>query len=137
MVFRDNLLGDDGGIIGNLFNNTEMATPENLSSFKNPILFLMLILLSSCAQKTTSSQNPVPSQAVFATVVDYSELDGCTYLLELADGVKLQPVNLSDEFKRKGLKLFITYKFQDGMSTCMAGRMVSLTSAVIAKEDNR
>lgn len=38
------------------------------------------------------------------------ELDGCTYLLELQDGSKLQPVTLPVEFQHGGLKVRIKYK---------------------------
>lgn len=106
-------------------------------------LICMFFTITSCSEKTTPPEKTTAPDkitgpgAFFATVVDYSELDGCTYLLELADGQKLQPINLPEDFKRKGLKLFITYKLHDGMSTCMAGKMVTLNSAAIAKEDNR
>ena len=115
-----------------------MATPENLNRLKQLLFLCIAITVSACSEKTTTATTPPhTAQAVIATVVDYSELDGCTYLLELSDGQKLQPVNLSEEFKRKGLKLFITYKYYDGMSTCMAGRMVTVISATIAKDDSR
>ncbi len=115
-----------------------MGVQKNLKRLFLWIASGSVALIYSCATKTTA---PVASsdqqQAVFATVIDYSEVDGCEYLLELSDGKKLQPINLTDEYKRKGLKLFITYKFHDGVGICMAGRMVSLTSVSMAKEDKR
>ena len=102
---------------------------------------LVAMLVMACNQKTqTTPPAPTPTpteRAWFATVIDYSELDGCNWMLELSDGKKLQPVNLGDEYKRKGLKLFITYKIYDGVSTCMAGKMVTLTSVDFAKEDKQ
>lgn len=117
-----------------------MATSKYLSSF---LVLFSFILFNACAQKTTpvvpdSTVPPVANEgSVFAKVVDYSELDGCTWILELSDGQKVQPVNLPEEFKRKELKLFVTYKFFDGSNTCMTGRMVTITSASIAKEDKQ
>ncbi len=99
--------------------------------------FIILILISGCASKKKVPATPADKQAVYAKVIDYSEIAGCTYLLELSDGQKLQPVNLQEEYKRIGLKLFITYKPYDGVSVCMTGKMVTLTSVSIAKEDNR
>lgn len=115
-----------------------MATSKNLIVNISRICILVCTALTfiSCNKKSIpeTTEQPKPT-AVFALVVDYSELDGCTYLLELSDGQKLQPVNLREDLQRKGLKLFITYKNHDGVSTCMAGKMVTITSAEIAKID--
>ena len=103
------------------------------------ILFSMMIsfLLTACASRNNTVAAPPDKQAVFAQVIDYSEIAGCTWILELSDGQKLQPVNLSEEYRRKGMRLFITYKIYDGVSVCMTGKMVTLTSVSVAKEDNR
>ena len=99
-------------------------------------LFLLL-LMQGCAPKKDVPVTTPDKQAVFAKVIDYSEVSGCTYLLELSDGKKLEPVNLEEQYRRVGLKLFITYKIYDGVSVCMAGKMVTLTSVSPAKEDHR
>ncbi len=121
-----------------------MATSKNLIRIASVFLLLLsqMVIISchkksvpAAAEEKTEVAVEATAQAVYALVVDYSELDGCTYLLELSDGQKLQPVNLQEDFKRKGLKLFITYKMHDGVSNCMAGRMVTLTSASIAKQE--
>jgi len=111
-----------------------MATSKNLNIIRFASVLMMLLIFSSCAQKATPTVDAPPAGSVPVTVLDYSELDGCTFILELADGQKLQPVNLSEEFKKKGLKLYVSYKVSDGMSVCMAGRMVTLTSVTLAKE---
>ena len=92
---------------------------------------------SGCKAQKKIPATPAEKQAVWAKVIDYSEIAGCTYLLELSDGQKLQPVNLQEEYRRAGLKLFITYKVFDGVSVCMTGKMVTLTSVSMAKEDGR
>ncbi|MDQ3049546.1 MAG: hypothetical protein M3Q95_01540 [Bacteroidota bacterium] len=107
---------------------------------KTYITFLIIgicAFLGSCSNKTVVTETVATDTAVFATVVDYSELDGCTFLLELSDGQKLQPENLGEAFKKKGLKVFITYKIYNGISNCMAGKMVTLNSITVAKEDKR
>ena len=100
-------------------------------------ILIILMTIHGCAPKKDVPAAPPGKQAIFARVIDYSEVAGCTYLLELSDGQKLQPVNLDEKYRKTGLKLFITYKIYDGVSVCMAGKMVTLSSVSIAKEDNR
>ena len=62
-----------------------------------------------------------------ATVINYA-LDGCAFMLQLEDGKKLEPVNLSEEFKKDNIKVWIKYQHYKGNSICMAGEMVTVTS---------
>lgn len=88
------------------------------------IALLLSVLFLSCAgTKSSETVAGIP-----ATVIDYSELDGCRFLLELEDGRKLEPVNLQEKYMKHGLKVLITWKNADGMSICMAGTMAELTS---------
>jgi|GEM_PF-2373203 len=64
---------------------------------------------------------------VKATVVNYT-LDGCTFMLQLADEKKLEPVNLTDEFKKDNFKVWVKYQHYSGNSVCMAGEMVTITA---------
>ena len=63
-----------------------------------------------------------------ATVVDYSGLDGCGLLLQIADGKLLLPIN-GDEFDLMvGESVIISYHQADGMSICMKeDQIVELT----------
>lgn len=60
-------------------------------------------------------------------IKDYSSLDGCTFMVELNDGEKLQVINLND-FDVKiedGNKISISYYKTEAMAgICMAGKMV-------------
>ena len=106
-----------------------MGTGKNIVA-NYAIFFLMLLLIISCSgQKQTSSVNP---KGTPAKVIDYRELDGCEFLLELGDGTKLQPVNLDSQFKKDKLEVLITWKKYDGVSICMAGEMIELTSITLA-----
>jgi len=96
-----------------------MATQKNL------ILFSILLAAGSCSPKTTTT--PTPAGTVIVTVIDYRELDGCEFLLVMDNQQKLQPDNLPEEFKKDGTQLRVLFKYTDGMSVCMAGKMVSLT----------
>jgi hypothetical protein len=67
--------------------------------------------------------------AVDAIVRDYTGLSGCTWVLELQDGQRLEPVNLHefDVPLRDNLPVRITYSVEEDMfSICMVGPMVNL-----------
>ena len=62
-----------------------------------------------------------------ATVIRYS-LDGCSWMLALKDGKKLQPENLKADFQKDKLEVWIRYQLKKGgMSICMAGEIVTIT----------
>ena len=108
-------------------------------------LFLIpyILYLSSCHCKKVAS----PTQATTteqkrdfeaegytkATVISY-EIDGCTYLLKLSDEKKLEPTNLSADFKKDQLAVWIKYvPKKGGVSICMAGQMVEISDIQIRK----
>jgi hypothetical protein len=91
------------------------------------IWIMLFFLFNACAAVKNNDSQPIPSGAIEVTVIDYRELDGCTFLLEQQDKKKLQPVNLPAEFQKNGLRLYVNYKNVDGMGICMAGTMVELT----------
>lgn len=94
------------------------------------IVLLLLTSLLSCAVVKSSET----VTGIRATVIDYRELDGCRFLLELEDGRRLEPVNLEEKFMKHGLKVLITWKNAEGMSICMAGTMVEITSIRLAEK---
>jgi hypothetical protein len=61
-----------------------------------------------------------------AKVVDAAGLDGCGFLLELEDGSKLQPLNLSDAFRINNLEVIVKVKPENRSGICMAGKIVSI-----------
>lgn len=56
------------------------------------------------------------------------ELDGCSWIIELENGDRLQPINLeSMNFElSENKKVTISYEAVDAMSICMAGKTVEL-----------
>lgn len=111
--------------------------------------FLINLLLAStsfifwnCDQEPMST---TCDQGVFATVKDLTGLDGCGFVFELADGSRLEPVQigfcgtppLSKEITENPLYNFqfvngkqvrITFEeVPDAMSICMVGKMVRIT----------
>jgi hypothetical protein len=111
-----------------------MATSKNMMEVFRLTTIVVFLALIACAKPTTPERTGQTPTGILVTVVDYTGLDGCTYLLQQADGQKLQPVNLGEEFRKNDLKLYVTFKNHDGVSTCMAGKMVTLTDVKVADD---
>jgi hypothetical protein len=68
-----------------------------------------------------------------ATIISY-QVDGCTFILQLSDGKKLQPYNLSDEFKKDQLTVWVKYVPKKNVfNSCMAGQVVELSDIQLRK----
>lgn len=82
---------------------------------------VLLSIAYSCDKK------PCCENAEIATIKDLSGLDGCSFMVELTNGKKLQVLNLND-FDVKvedGKKILISYHEVEGMAgICMAGKIV-------------
>lgn len=92
--------------------------------------YLIYLLLFSFIGACNSSKNAnTMSCATTGVVKDFSGLDGCGLLIELADGSKLEPAEIVDNFKLKdGQRIAFDYEeLSDMMSICMAGRIVRIT----------
>jgi len=102
-----------------------------LNKHKQIALILFIILLNACSHKVAGTKAFPPEETkegyTKATVINYA-VDGCSWLLQLEDGKKLEPANLSDEFKKDKLKVWVQYQIKKGgMSICMVGEMVTIT----------
>ena len=64
---------------------------------------------------------------VKATIINYT-LDGCSFMVQLEDGKKLEPVNLQMEFRKDNFKVWIKYQYYKSNSICMAGEMATITA---------
>lgn len=59
------------------------------------------------------------------TILDYSKLDGCTWMIMTDDSTLLRPMNLDSTFQQNKLKVWVKYKPTKPMvSVCMAGKSV-------------
>jgi hypothetical protein len=65
-----------------------------------------------------------------AMVLDYHDLDGCTYILVLRNQKKLQPLNLPDTFQGDSIDVYISYKVSGQPSVCMVGTTVTLNKII-------
>ena len=84
---------------------------------------LTILLLLACNKNKCAD-------AVKAELKDLSGLDGCGFVLELENGNKLEPLNLSD-FDidlNDGKKIWVSYHLTTNMiaTTCMVGDIVEI-----------
>lgn len=89
---------------------------------------LFAFFLGSCGD-SNDIQEPIEEQLINAEFRDFSGLDGCMWVIELEDGAKLEPINLSDfdVLPLEGKKIAMTYVARlDMSSVCMVGTIVEL-----------
>src|SRR4051812_47827488 len=103
--------------------------------------FSFLIVGCHCKKKASAdSKTTVEVKKNFdkegyvkATVINYT-IDGCTFLLQLADEKKLEPTNLPEAFKKDNLSVWVKYvDKKDAMSICMAGQIVEISDIQLRK----
>ena len=82
-----------------------------------------LLLLTGCPEE--GCENGVPSM-----LLDYTGLSGCSWIIQLQSGEKLEPLNLEDFdlTPADSMLVHVTYeKKPTMMSVCMVGKMVEIT----------
>lgn len=88
----------------------------------NYLLIFLFIGIYSCAskekatktnQEETAQDEPTIDQNMkAATLVDYSERDStCSLLLVLEDGNVLQPLQIDNEYRKDGIKVWIDFSY--------------------------
>ncbi len=91
---------------------------------------------SETKTKTSATQPKIDFEKngyVKASVINY-EVDGCGFLIQLEDGKKLQAANLSSEYRKDKLPVWVKYTpKKGGMSVCMAGQMIELSDIQLRK----
>ena len=94
---------------------------------RSKILLFALILFASGSLAACSKDKCKDSEK--AKLVDMTGLDGCTFMLELNSGDRLEVINWGDweVHKEDGKKIWVSYKESEGASICMAGKMVEVT----------
>ena len=103
---------------------------------KRSLTLLAIIFLSLGAMVTTSckSKKQAPPEIDYAalgyksaTVINY-EVDGCQWMIEMADGKKYEPNNMQEDFRKDKLKVWVKYTVVKGaMTICMAGEVIKLS----------
>jgi hypothetical protein len=101
--------------------------------------FIVAMLIFSCGSTAPSATAEGPQQKkdglVEAMVLDYHELDGCTFILSLDDGTKLEPTNLPESFRKDSLKVMVKYSIIKRASICMVGKMVTVSEIKTCTEE--
>ncbi len=99
-------------------------------------VFLSAIVLTFLSNKCEKSGNdPAPyasscENPVVITTNDLTGLDGCTWVLTLEDGTRLEPINLKTYIPTpvEGEKVWVSLAPAKNMaSICMVGPMVEIT----------
>ena len=96
---------------------------------------IFLFVNSCCCHKSVVKAENNPSgqtrlqafenEGFFKASVYAFPVDGCTFMIHLQSGEKLEPINLKQEFAKDSLPVWIKYHPNiGGMSICMAGRQV-------------
>ncbi|MCB0677454.1 MAG: hypothetical protein KDC30_12235 [Saprospiraceae bacterium] len=84
---------------------------------------LMLASLGACHSSKPAAEEPAQDCPTPGVVRDMSQLDGCRFLIELANGVRLLPADgIPDDFPlTDGMAIKFDYEVLEGqMSICMA-----------------
>ena len=113
---------------------------------KKSLLFSFLIIIASIfyscqSQKKISKQATPTSVNDFqnngyesAIVLDKTGLDGCGFVLQIASGKILEPLNLGADFKKNNLAVWIKYvSKKNTVSICMSGEVVTLSDIQLRK----
>ncbi len=92
------------------------------------ILLRFFLILSLATVLWGCPENKCP-EGVDAMLVDYSHLAGCSWILELPDGQRLQPLNL-DDFEMEptdSMLVKVTFTLTEDMAgICMVGKMANI-----------
>ncbi len=89
------------------------------------VLGLALLLVSNC--KIGRNKQDISLCNTVGTFVDYSHIDGCTYLIELENGDKLLPATILDTsfLPEDGMRVLFGYReLKDAATLCMAEDLV-------------
>lgn len=110
------------------------------------------VLIQCSPEEIVPEENDLEGCTTPATIRNFAGLDGCGYLLALNDGSILEPLKLVMcgpppqsimtlhdplfDFQEDGLKVFIDYGDHEGVSACMAGKLVRITCITRASSSN-
>lgn len=92
------------------------------------LIVMMLVTGFTACQK--DNQSGTCQNAVRATFKNLTGLDGCGYVLEIADGTRLEIANLNELnlTPEDGMQVRVTYSAApDQASICMVGPIVRVT----------
>ena len=87
------------------------------------VLALLIVAIQSCSKESECENSNS------AKLVNMTGLDGCSWMIELGDGTKLEPINL-DDFNinlQENKKIWVVYHTAAQMaSICMHGEIATI-----------
>lgn len=126
------------GSAAQFLNDTDIENPKMIPD-KNGIYRLIYTVIDH-KQKTYSDTTSIwvnPVQCEYSgTVKDYTGLDGCSLIIELDNGTKLEPYNIVPNIVLKdGQRVKVSYTELSNMaSICMVGKIVRLDCVTIISQ---
>lgn len=91
------------------------------------ILLGMALSANKCNESKKGNEDIIRDKT--GVVIDRHNLDGCGFLIQLDNGTKLEPIEVTPEFEfTEGQRIKVSYQHLEGVaSTCMAGELVRIT----------
>lgn len=102
---------------------------NHVLQLKSIFIFLagVFFIYACCtAKKQSSTQLQSDDGYQTVTVIDYSELSGCGFILIINDSTKLIPENLLNSYKKNNLMVKVKYKVTNKPNTCMVGKTITI-----------
>ena len=115
-----------------------------MKSIIHHIVFIIinLAILSSFQSCNVFKKESTVSTETISPFIEYTKatiikntVDGCSWMLQLEDGKKLEPKELKKEFKLENLKVWLLYDVYKDYSFCMAGEMI-IIKKIALRSDN-
>lgn len=93
--------------------------------FKHISLIFSIVLITFTGSCRNRSICPNAEKGVFKNI---SDLDGCSWVIELQNGEELEALNISDFDIEliEDKKLWVTYHEEEAVSICMVGKTVHI-----------
>lgn len=124
-----------------------MSTSVIFKTISNLIILTILLVFttSSCkSKKSTISEESSPTEQVdtednkglkSATIVDYSKKnEACHLLILLEDGSILQPINIPEELRKDGTKVWLSFSYsRRQQGPCPLGQPITIDTIKIKK----
>lgn len=94
---------------------------------KLAIFSVLILAMALSANKCDDKDGVIRNKK--GTIVDYNNLDGCTFIIELDNGTKLEPIEVVPVFRfESNQRVKVSYEIMEGVaSTCMVGELVKVT----------
>lgn len=103
------------------------------------LFFTIPLLFAACHQTKIIEPKPITEETIEKceggqiALIKPFELDGCTWILELSNGEKIEPMNYRDFLSvedlepQQPIKVKVTFNDTKSPTICMIGRTVAIT----------